>query len=89
MTKKQPPRIIVPDPRTTQGTVAAVAALERAQTIACLVRDESADTIGAYLDGLDPDQTYALVTVLAALVPVDEAPAVLLEWLDIPEGATA
>lgn len=79
---KRPPNIIVPPPRPTQGTRAAVCAIERAQTLACMVRDESADTIGAYLDGLTTDQMYALVTALAAMVPVACAADALLDWLE-------
>ncbi len=78
---KQPPRIIVPAPRTTQGTRAAVAAIERAQSLVCLVRDESADTIGPYLDELTTDQLYALVVALAAMAPDDIPVDELLSWL--------
>lgn len=79
---KRPPNIIVPPPRPTQGPVAAVAAMERAQALACLVRDESADSIGPWLDRLTANQMYALVVALAAMVPVDEPASELLEWLE-------
>ena len=77
-----PPRIIVPPPRPTQGSIAAKNAIERAQTLACMVRDESADTIGAYLDGLTTDQQYALTVALAAMVPIDVSADALLDWLE-------
>lgn len=77
-----PPRIIVPPPRPTQGTKAAKAAIERAQNLACMIRDESADSIGAYLDALTTNQMYALVTTLAAMVPVDRSADELLDWLE-------
>lgn len=79
---KRPPNIIVPPPRATQGTRAAVAAIERAQNLACIVRDEGADTIGPYLDALNPNQMYALVTTLAAMVPVDATADDLLAWVE-------
>lgn len=78
----KPPNIIVPPPRPTQGTRAAVSAMERAQTLACMVRDESADTIGAYLDALTTDQHYALTVALAAMVPIDAPADALLDWLE-------
>lgn len=79
---KRPPNIIVPPPRATQGTQAACAAMERAQSLACLVRDESADSIGPWLDKLTPAQMYALVVTLAAMVPDDQPAADLLDWLE-------
>lgn len=80
----KPPHIIVPPPRPTQGTRAALAAIERAQNLACIVRDESADTIGAYLDDLTTAQHYALTVALAAMVPVDRTVDDLLAWLNAP-----
>lgn len=77
--------VTVPDPRPSQGGLAARSAIVRAQALACLVRDEGADTIGAYLDDLDADQLYALVVTLAAMVPVDQPAADLLGWLE-PTG---
>ena len=79
---KRPPNIIVPPPRATQGTRAAVAAIERAQNLACMVRDESADSVGPWLDKLTPAQMYALVVALAAMVPDDQPAADLLGWLE-------
>lgn len=73
-----------PPPRPVQGSRAGMAAITRAQHLACLVRDEGADTIGAYLDDLTPDQLYALVTALAAMVPVDATAADLLAWVAPP-----
>lgn len=81
---KRPPNIIVPPPRGTQGTRAGVVALERAQNFACMVRDESADTLGAYLDELDRDSLYGLVVALAAMVPDDVPATDLLAWMDEP-----
>ena len=78
----RPPSLVVPPPQPTQGTRAAVAAVERAQTIACLVRDESADSIGPYLDALTADQHYALTVALAAMVPTDQSADDLLAWLE-------
>jgi len=76
-------------PRGTQGTRAGEAALARAQHFVCLVRDESADGIGAYLDGLDTDTMYGLVVALAAMVPDDCTATELLSWMHAPEGAVA
>lgn len=78
---KRPPNIIVPPPRPTQGARAALAAIERAQNLACMVRDEGADGIGPYLDRLTPDQHYALTVTLAAMVPLDQTVEELLGWL--------
>lgn len=71
-----------PDVRPSQGGHAAAAAIRRAQSLACLVRDEDAASIGAYLDRLDGDQLYALVVTLAAMVPVDQPATDLLGWLE-------
>lgn len=48
----------------------------------CLVRDESADGIGAYLDQLTTAQMYGLIVALAAMVPDDQPAADLLAWLE-------
>lgn len=77
----------VAPPRPVQGSRAGMAALTRAQHFACLVRDESADTIGAYLDRLEADQLYGLVVALAALVPLDEPANALLAWMSDPQDA--
>lgn len=68
-------------PRPTQGTRAGSIALERAQRLVCLVRDESADGIGAYLDTLNTEALYALTVALAAMVPDDQPADTLLAWL--------
>ena len=86
---KRPPNIIVPPPRATQGPRAGVTALERAQVLACLVRDESADTTGPWLDALDRDALYALAVTLAAMVPPDRSADDLLAWLDAPLAVVA
>lgn len=86
---KRPPNIIVPTPRPTQGGRAAYHAVDRAQTLICMVRDESADTIGPYLDALSADQMYALVVALAAMAPDDQPAASLLSWLNAPLAVVA
>lgn len=77
-------------PRATQGDRAGYVAVMRAQSLVCLVRDEGADGIGAFLDELDTDALYGLAVALAALVPDDRPAAELLSWLDqIPTEAAA
>jgi hypothetical protein len=49
--------------------------------LACLVRDEDAGTVGAFLDTLSPDEVRALLIVQAAMIPLDVAPAELLAWV--------
>lgn len=80
--RKPPPQQIddVPPPRPAQGTRAAVAAITRATHLACLVRDEGACSVGAYLDALTADQMYGLVVTLAAMVPDDRTVDELLDW---------
>lgn len=68
--------------RPAQGGLAARSAIVRAQALACLVRDEGPDSIGAYLDALTSDELYALTVTLAAMVPVDQPAAELLGWLE-------
>jgi len=75
--------------RPAQGPMAARSAVMRAQHLAGLVRDEGPDGIGAYLDALEPDQLYALVVALAAMVPLDTPVADLLAWVDQPEEDAA
>lgn len=72
--------------RPAQGGTAARAAIARAQRLAGMVRDESTDTIGPYLDAMDLDQLYAIVVTLAAMVPLDTPVDELLGWLE-PLGA--
>lgn len=76
-----------PAPRETAHPYAVMAAKKRAMTLTCMVRDESADTIGAYLDQLDRDALYALTVTLAAMVPDDVPMSVLLAWIDRHEVA--
>lgn len=71
-----------PPARPAQGGAAAGNAIRRAQTFACLVRDEGPDGIGAYLDALTGDQLYALTVALAAMVPIDQPATELLGWLE-------
>lgn len=49
--------------------------------LACLVRDESRDTIAAFLDGLTVEELRALVVVQAAMIPDDQPAADLLSWV--------
>lgn len=79
---RMPPNIIVTTPRATQGTRAGVVALERAQNFVCMVRDESADTTGPWLDALDRRALYGLVVALAAMVPDDVPAGDLLAWIN-------
>lgn len=72
--------------RPAQGGKAARAAIARAQRLAGMVRDESTDTIGPYLDAMDLDQLYAITVTLAAMVPLDTPVDELLGWLE-PLGA--
>lgn len=82
MTNKRPPNIIITKPRAhPDGERLAKVALQRATALICTVRDEGADSIGAFLDRLDTQDMYALTTVLAALVPDDHATDDLLSWL--------
>lgn len=71
--------------RPAQGGAAARAAIVRATALACMVRDESVDTIGPYLDELDTDGLYALVVALAAMVDPDAIVEDRLGWL-VPLG---
>lgn len=68
--------------RPTQGGRAAASAIARATALACMVRDESADTIGDYLDALDREQLYALTVALAAMVDPDDRVEDRLAWLE-------
>lgn len=74
----------VQPPRDTQGPRAGVAALARAQALAALVRDHGPDTTGPWLDALTRAELYAVTVALAAMLPVDESPAALLDWIDQP-----
>lgn len=74
--------------RPTAGTLAAVRALDDAQALVCMVRDEGPDAIGRFLDGRKRDTLYALTTVLACMVPDDRTPEELLAWL-VPDPVAA
>lgn len=50
--------------------------------LACLVRDEDAGAVGAFLSALTPAEKDALLVVAAAMIPVDGAtPSELLAWV--------
>lgn len=61
--------------------------LKRAQSLACLVRDEGRDAIGDFLDRLDQQALYGLCVALAAMAPVDVPAADLIAWIDGGEVA--
>lgn len=65
-----------------EASRAAVNAIERAATLVTLVRDEGPDSIAAVLDRCDTQGLYALVTVLAAMVPDDRPVHELLAWTE-------
>jgi len=62
-------------------------ALQRAQALACMVRDEGRDAIGDFLDRLDRQALYGLCVALAAMAPVDVPAADLIAWIDGGEVA--
>lgn len=57
-------------------------ALQRAQALACMVRDEGRDAIGDFLDRLDRQALYGLCVALAAMAPVDVPARDLIAWID-------
>lgn len=57
-------------------------AMPRALRAIEITRDESADDMAVILDRCDRQQLYAIVTVLACLVPDDRPVADLLAWSD-------
>lgn len=65
-----------------KANYAAHIAVRRAGELAVMVRDESRETIAAFLDPLDRQNLYALVVALAAMVPDDVPQADLLAWVD-------
>lgn len=67
--------------------ILAYYSLERAQELACMVRDEGRDAIGAFLDRLDRQALYGLTVALAAMVPVDRPAHDLIAWIDWQEEA--
>lgn len=57
---------------------------------ACAMRDEDAQALGERLDAMDRQELYALVTVLGAMVGLDQPVGDLLawvEWEDVPSLA--
>ncbi len=58
--------------------------VERASELAVMVRDESREAIGRYLDRLDRQALYAVTVTLAAMVDPEQSLEELLEWVDGP-----
>lgn len=56
-------------------------ALTRALALVGTVRDRSANDVATVLDRLDRQQMYAVVVVLAALVPDDQTVPQLTAWV--------
>lgn len=52
-----------------------------AARLAAMVREEDREAIGTYLASLGEAERWALPVVLAAMVPADQTPAQLLEWV--------
>lgn len=78
-----------PIPRAHPGGGMLVrSARDRAASLVCMVRDESADSVGAFLDRLDRQNLYALTVVLACMVPDDRSMDDLLDWIDADEHGT-
>lgn len=72
-----------PPPRTLDNPQPIVAAaMNRARSLICVVRDEGPESIGKVLDRCDTQALYALVTVLACMVPDDRSIQSLLAWMD-------
>ena len=63
-------------------------AVQRAQRLACAVRDDGAYEVARITDPLARDELVALCVALAAMVPVDQPVSRLLAWIDqpLPEG---
>lgn len=57
----------------------------RALELACVVRDEDADGIARWLEGVREHERTALLVALAALVPVDRPASELLAWVSWDE----
>lgn len=92
----RPPKLADwPAPRVHADPQPVVAAaMNRARSLVCMVRDEGPESIGAVLDRCTGDDLYALVTVLACLVPDDRSIQSLLAWMDeapavVSRGTTA
>lgn len=80
-----PAVIYVRPPREhPDGPALVKAALPRVLTLISTVREEGADSVAAILDRCDTQDLYALVTVLAAMVPDDRPAAELLAWVTVP-----
>ena len=81
---KGTPTIHVRPPRSMPPSEAgplAFSALQRATALVTIVR-EGADSVARILDKCDRQGLYALVTVLASMVPDDRTVADLLRWID-------
>lgn len=74
-----------PRPAPPRAHQLAGYSIKRAQSFACLVRDEGRDGIGDFLDALTMQQLYGMTVALAAMVPVDQPAHDLLAWI---HGAT-
>ena len=66
------------------GEALAVAAVRRAQRLACAVRDDGAWEVARQTDDLSHVELVALAVALAAMVPLDRSAADLLAWVDGP-----
>lgn len=73
---------VLPHP---DGERLAVAAVKRAQRLACTVRDDGAYEVARITDRLTRDELVALCVALAAMVPVDQTAKELLAWLNKPK----
>lgn len=68
-------------PTCADPEAAAEAALNDAQGLAGLVRDEDPCVVAGALAATEPHHLQRIAIALAALVPIDQAPSELLEWL--------
>lgn len=72
---------VYPDRAHPEGKYLVQPALTRATALVGTVRDEDATAVARILDRLDRQQLYALVVVLAAMVPDDQPVHVLTDWV--------
>ncbi|MER5322397.1 DUF7368 family protein [Streptosporangium roseum] len=71
-----------PDLVTTRGRARFTEHLLTIAThLACMVRDESGDSVAAYLDTLTSTERAHLPIIMAALIPVDRTVNDLLSWI--------